>query len=163
MDSMKKDQSTGSWHETLVIWGLLLVTIAPLILIFLVWDKPEHKTLDTKEFEQFITRYLDSNADGHVLSVDEALDIPIGNTIQIDSVSTIDNMPIKAIYSGDNAIIKITFPEDYDIDDLKGTEALFSVQINAIYLAGENRNKPVLDGTHMDHMMVDPEDISEDK
>lgn len=70
---------------------------------------------------------------------------------------------MKAIYPGDNAVIKISFPEDYNINNLKGTEALFSIEINAIYLTGKNRDKPVLDGTHMDHMMVDPEDVSQNK
>lgn len=162
-NSMKKDQSIWSWQEHLFIWGMLLFTMTALLYIFLVGDPPEYKTLSTKELEQFITQYLNSDTDGHILSVDEALDIPIGNTIQIDSISTIDNTPMKAIYPGDNAVIKISFPEDYDIDDLKGTEVLFSIEINAIYLTGKNRDKPVLDGTHMDHMMVNPEDVSENE
>lgn len=148
-----KNQSTWSWQEHLFIWGLLLFTMVPLLLIYLVDDPPEYKTLATKELEQFITQYLNSDTDGHMLSMNETLDIPVDNTIQIESVNTIDNIPVKAIHPGDNVIIKIRFPEN--------TEALLSVQIHAIYQSDENHDQPVLDGTHMDHIMVDPEDISE--
>lgn len=148
-----KNQSTWSWQEYLFIWGLLLFTMVPLLLIYLVDDPPEYKTLATKELEQFITQYLNSDTDGHMLSMNETLDIPVDNTIQIESVNTIDNIPVKAIHPGDNVIIKIRFPEN--------TEALLSVQIHAIYQSDENHDQPVLDGTHMDHIMVDPEDISE--
>lgn len=127
--------------------------MVPLLLIYLVDDPPEYKTLATKELEQFITQYLNSDTDGHMLSMNETLDIPVDNTIQIESVNTIDNIPVKAIHPGDNVIIKIRFPEN--------TEALLSVQIHAIYQSDENHDQPVLDGTHMDHIMVDPEDISE--
>lgn len=150
-----KNQSTLSWQEHLFIWGLLLFTIVPLLLIYLVDDPPEYKTLATKELEQFITQYLNSGTDGHMLSMNETLDIPVDNTIQIESVNTIDNIPVKAIHPGNNVIVKIRFPEN--------TEALLSVQIHAIYQSDENHDQPVLDGTHMDHIMVDPEDISENE
>ena len=58
-----------------------------------------------------------------------------GTDLTIGSGMYIDNFEEQLIgaHPGDNVDVKVTFPEDYGMEDLNGKEALFKVTINGIY------------------------------
>lgn len=99
-------------------------------------------------------------SDGRVLSNDAGLEVQIGDTVFIDYVGTIDGVPfdggdtqgmgtdltigsgmyidgfedqLVGSHPGDEVVVKVTFPDDYGVDELNGKEALFTVQVHGVY------------------------------
>ena len=104
----------------------------------------------------------DANTAGQVLSTDAGMAIQLGDTIHIDYVGTIDGKEFEGgsteglgadlavgsgayvdgfedqlvgYHPGDEVSLRVTFPEDYSVEEVRGKEVLFTVQVHGIYQA----------------------------
>ena len=66
------------------------------------------------------------------LSTDTSLTVEDGDTVNIDYVGSIDGVKFDG-GSTNGQGVNVTFPEDYNSEDLQGKDALFVVTINGIY------------------------------
>lgn len=104
----------------------------------------------------------DANTAGQVLSTDAGMAIQLGDTVHIDYVGTIDGKEFEGgstegfgadlaigsgayvdgfedqlvgYHPGDEVSLWVTFPEDYSVEEVRGKEVLFTVQVHGIYQA----------------------------
>lgn len=102
----------------------------------------------------------DSSADLSSYSTDSSLTVKDGDTVNIDYVGSVDGVEFDGgntqgmgtdlvigsgsyiddfeeqligAHPGDKVEVTVTFPEDYEVEDLNGKEAVFDVTVNGIY------------------------------
>lgn len=102
----------------------------------------------------------DTSSGSTAYSTDTSLTIEDGNTVNIDYVGSIDGVEFEGgstngagtdltigsglyiddfeeqligAHPGDSVEVNVTFPDDYQQEDLQGKDALFQVTINGIY------------------------------
>lgn len=108
-----------------------------------------------------VIRGMESNPNNYTLSTDPALEIAVGDMVNIDFVGSIDGVEFEGgstegqgtalvigakkyiddfeeqlvgAHPGDEVEVNVTFPENYGKDELNGKDALFKVTINGIYV-----------------------------
>ena len=73
-----------------------------------------------------------------------------GDIVNIDYVGKIDGKEFEGGKAGDKKDVSVTFPDDYNIADMQGKEAVFTVSVNSVKQEKELNDKNVKADTDYD-------------
>lgn len=139
--------------------SISIPSILFLVMVGFIIFNPFWEKADTTETGSDST-VTESESEASTLLKEESLTVENGDTVNIDYVGSIDGVEFEGgntegygtdltigsgmyiddfeeqligAHPGDQVDVKVTFPEDYGMEDLNGKEALFKVTINGIY------------------------------
>ena len=163
MERQRKTKKILSWVAGIVVVALLLLLVIFGDSLFSgssSSDSTSSSSVNSESSAASGSSASDASSDSSAYFTDTSLTVEDGDTVNIDYVGSIDGVEFDGgstngagtdltigsglyiddfeeqligSHPGDTVNVNVTFPEDYQQEDLQGQEALFVVTINGIY------------------------------